>query len=43
MRLASSNPGISFNDLADDSVIEAVVGNAVLNGIPVELEAADSG
>jgi len=41
MRLASAHPGINFNDLADDSVIEAVVGNAVLNGIPVELEAAD--
>ncbi len=41
MRLASAHPGINFNDLADDSVIEAVVGNAVLNGIPVELEAVD--
>ncbi|MFP8878216.1 MAG: molybdopterin-dependent oxidoreductase [Myxococcota bacterium] len=43
MQVASAHPGISFNDLADDSVIEAVVGNAVLNGIPVELEAVDSG
>ena len=41
MAVASAHPGINFNDLADDSVIEAVVGNAVLNGIPVELEAAD--
>jgi anaerobic selenocysteine-containing dehydrogenase len=42
MALASANAGINFNDMADDSVIEAVVGNAILNGIPVELEAADS-
>ncbi len=39
MSIASAHPGINFNDLADDSVIEAVVGNAVLNGIPVVLEA----
>ena len=41
MQVASAHPGINFNDLADDAVIEAVVGNAVLNGIPVELEIAD--
>jgi anaerobic selenocysteine-containing dehydrogenase len=40
MSLASSTPGINFNDLSDDAVLEGVVGNAVLNGIPVSIEAA---
>lgn len=40
LSVASRTEGISFNDLSDDAVLESVVGNAVLNGIPVELEAA---
>jgi hypothetical protein len=28
-------PGVSMNDLTDPSVVEAVSGNAVLNGVPV--------
>ncbi|WP_299447833.1 molybdopterin-dependent oxidoreductase [uncultured Phycicoccus sp.] len=37
---ASTLPGVSVNDLTDPGVTEAVSGNAVLNGVPVTLEAA---
>ena len=38
LRLATLRPGVSFNDLADDALLEPVVGNAILNGVPVEVE-----
>ena len=38
MAVASAHPGVNSNVLADESVIERVSGNAVLNGIPVEVE-----
>jgi hypothetical protein len=38
MAVASAHPGVNSNVLADESVIEPVSGNAVLNGIPVEVE-----
>ena len=37
MAVASAHPGVNSNVLADDSVIDPVSGNAVLNGIPVEV------
>ena len=37
LSLASRHAGVSFNDVADEHVIEPVVGNAVLNGVPVEV------
>ena len=40
MRLAEANPGVSVNDLTDAERIEPVVGNAILNGVPVHVEAA---
>ena len=40
MRVASAHPGVNSNLLADDSAIEPVSGNAVLNGIPIEVSAA---
>lgn len=40
LRVASAHPGVNSNVLADDSAIEPVSGNAVLNGIPIEVSAA---
>ncbi|MEN8161337.1 MAG: molybdopterin dinucleotide binding domain-containing protein, partial [Myxococcota bacterium] len=40
MALAEAHPGVSCNDLVDDQVLEAVVGNAVFNGVPVTVEPA---
>ncbi len=40
LRVASAHPGVNSNLLADDSAIEPVSGNAVLNGIPIEVSAA---
>jgi anaerobic selenocysteine-containing dehydrogenase len=37
MAVASANAGTNSNVLADDLLVDAVSGNAVLNGIPVEL------
>jgi anaerobic selenocysteine-containing dehydrogenase len=39
MRVASEHPGVNSNVLADDSLVDALSGNAVLNGIPVEIVA----
>jgi anaerobic selenocysteine-containing dehydrogenase len=39
MRVANSTPGVSLNDLTDISVIDELTGNAVLNGVPVRVEA----
>ncbi len=38
MRVAAAHAGVNSNLLADESQIDAVSGNAVLNGIPVEVE-----
>ena len=36
--VASAHPGTNSNVLADETLVDALSGNAVLNGIPVELE-----
>ena len=36
-RHASAHPGASMNDLTDDAVLEGLVGNAVLTGVPVRV------
>jgi anaerobic selenocysteine-containing dehydrogenase len=36
-RVASAQPGANSNVLADELLLDAISGNAVLNGIPVEL------
>ncbi len=42
--VAERHPGVNANVLTDDLVLEPVVGNAVLNGVPVEVSAcADDG
>jgi anaerobic selenocysteine-containing dehydrogenase len=39
MSVAKRNPGVNSNLLADDLLLDVPTGNAVLNGIPVEIEA----
>lgn len=40
MEIAQNQPGASANDLTDERLIDALSGNAVLNGVPVEVAAA---
>ncbi len=40
LTIAESRPGVSLNDLTDETRIDRVSGNAVLNGVPVTVEAA---
>jgi anaerobic selenocysteine-containing dehydrogenase len=37
--VAQAHAGVSINDLVDDQCIDALTGNAVLNGTPVEVDA----
>jgi anaerobic selenocysteine-containing dehydrogenase len=39
-RVAGAHPGVSVNDWTDDAVVEPVVGQSILNGVPVRLERA---
>jgi anaerobic selenocysteine-containing dehydrogenase len=41
MGVASAHAGVNSNVLADESVVEPLSGNAVLNGIPVEVSGLD--
>jgi anaerobic selenocysteine-containing dehydrogenase len=43
MSVASEHAGVNSNVLSDESVVEALSGNAVLNGIPVEVAPAVDG
>jgi anaerobic selenocysteine-containing dehydrogenase len=36
-KVAGSRPGVSANDWTDDQLVESVVGQSVLNGVPVRL------
>ena len=40
LRTAGQRPGVSINDWSDDAETEALVGQSILNGVPVRLEAA---
>jgi anaerobic selenocysteine-containing dehydrogenase len=40
MRVAEAHAGVNSNVLADDELVDPLSGNAVLNGIPVEVEPA---
>jgi anaerobic selenocysteine-containing dehydrogenase len=40
MRIAGALPGVNVNALTDDSLVEPVLGTAILNGVPVTVEAA---
>jgi anaerobic selenocysteine-containing dehydrogenase len=37
-RVAGAQPGVSVNDWTDDGVVEPVIGQSILNGVPVRLE-----
>lgn len=39
-RVASERPGVSANDWTDDQLVESVVGQSILNGVPVRLRPA---
>ncbi|RRV06788.1 molybdopterin oxidoreductase family protein [Pseudomonas sp. v388] len=39
--IANAQPGVSANDLTDERVLDAVSGNAALNGVPIRVSAAD--
>ena len=41
-QVAGANPGVSANDWTDDQQIESVVGQSILNGVPVRLRAKRS-
>lgn len=38
-RVAGQHPGVSANDWTDESIVEGVVGQSVLNGVPVRVSA----
>lgn len=40
MSVAASRPGVNSNVLTDGSIVDPLSGNAVLNGIPVEVTPA---
>ncbi|GLO44735.1 molybdopterin-dependent oxidoreductase [Pseudomonas putida] len=40
MQIAQAQPGVSANDLTDERLRDQVSGNAALNGVPVQVEAA---
>lgn len=39
LQVARAQPGVSANDLTDERLRDPVSGNAVLNGVPVQIEA----
>ncbi len=39
--VAGSHPGVSANDFTDDQLVESVVGQSILNGVPVRLRPVD--
>jgi anaerobic selenocysteine-containing dehydrogenase len=39
-KVAGSHPGVSVNDWTDDGEVESIVGQSILNGVPVRLSAA---
>jgi anaerobic selenocysteine-containing dehydrogenase len=39
-RTAGAHAGVSINDWTDDAMVESVVGQSILNGVPVRLRAA---
>ncbi len=40
LSVAAAHPGVNCNELVDDQVLEGLVGNAVYNGVPIQVEAA---
>jgi anaerobic selenocysteine-containing dehydrogenase len=40
LAIASARPGVSFNDLTDESLVDPLCGTARLNDVPVEVTPA---
>jgi anaerobic selenocysteine-containing dehydrogenase len=40
LSIARAHAGVSYNDISDDKYLDAISGNAALNGIPVSVQAA---
>ena len=40
LHLAQQHAGVSYNDLSDHALLDAISGNAALNGLPVQVTAA---
>ena len=40
MRVAAEHAGVSVNHVTDDQLVDLLAGTAVLNGVPVRVEAA---
>jgi anaerobic selenocysteine-containing dehydrogenase len=40
--VAGAHPGVSANDFTDDQYVESVVGQSILNGVPVHLRPASA-
>lgn len=38
-QVANSNPGVSMNDLTDVTGVDGLTNNAIVNGVPVRVEA----
>jgi hypothetical protein len=41
LSVAATRPGVSLNDLTDELAVDTPAGTAVLNGVPVEVAAAE--
>ncbi|MFT6270688.1 MAG: anaerobic selenocysteine-containing dehydrogenase [Alphaproteobacteria bacterium] len=41
LQVAEQNAGVSVNDLTDEMVVDELSGNAVLNGVPVQIQAVE--
>ena len=39
-RVAGAHAGVSVNDCTDDQMVEGIVGQSILNGVPVRLRGA---
>jgi len=40
-QVANANPGVSMNDITDVTTYDELTGNAIVNGVPVKVEAVD--
>jgi len=43
MRVASSRPGASVNDVTDEAFVDALSGTSSFSGVPVSVTAIDAG
>jgi len=41
-KTANARPGVSANDWTDDGVVESVVGQSIMNGVPVRISSLDT-